>query len=74
MTTARLALICAVASSPVGARAAPSRTHRLDPSPTTVAWGHYDAASKPADPTTLAGAILLLIAAALVAAWMPAHR
>src|SRR5947207_12024593 len=26
----------------------PSRTHRLDPSPTTVAWGHYDAASKPA--------------------------
>jgi len=48
MTTARLALICAVASSAVGARAAPSRTHRLDPSPTTVAWGHYDAASKPA--------------------------
>jgi len=22
-------------------------THRLDPTPTTVAWGHYDAAVKP---------------------------
>jgi len=22
-------------------------THRLDPSPATVAWGHYDAAARP---------------------------
>jgi predicted permease len=29
---------------------------------------------KPADPTTIAGAIVLLIAAALVAAYVPAHR
>jgi hypothetical protein len=29
---------------------------------------------KPADPTTIAGAILLLITAALVAAFPPAHR
>ena len=28
--------------------AAPPRTHRLDPSPTTVVWGRYDAAAKPA--------------------------
>ena len=30
----------------VAAAAAPA-THRLDPSPTTVAWGYYDAAAKP---------------------------
>ncbi len=28
--------------------AAPPQTHRLDPSPTTVVWGRYDAAAKPA--------------------------
>jgi acetamidase/formamidase len=28
--------------------AAPPTTHRLDPSPSTVAWGYYDAAAKPA--------------------------
>jgi acetamidase/formamidase len=48
MTPARLALICAVASSAARAQATASRTHRLDPSPATVAWGHYDAATKPA--------------------------
>jgi acetamidase/formamidase len=47
MTSARLALTCALASSAAFAQAAAPRTHRLDPSPTTVAWGYYDAAAKP---------------------------
>jgi len=48
MTRARIALICALASAAAGAQPPGPRTHRLDPSPTTVAWGHYDAAAKPA--------------------------
>src|SRR5713101_5718491 len=48
MTSVRLALTCALVSSAAAAQPAAPRTHRLDPSPTTVAWGHYDAAAKPA--------------------------
>jgi len=48
MTSARLALSCALAASAAAAQPAGPRTHRLDPSPTTVTWGHYDAAAKPA--------------------------
>jgi acetamidase/formamidase len=48
MTSACLALACAFAASAATAQPAGPRTHRLDPSPTTVAWGHYDAAAKPA--------------------------
>jgi acetamidase/formamidase len=38
----RLLCIALIASS-----AQAARTHRLDPSPSTVAWGHYDPAAKP---------------------------
>ena len=31
----------------IAAAAVPPRTHRLDPSPSTVVWGRYDAAAKP---------------------------
>jgi acetamidase/formamidase len=47
MTPVRLALACAFAASAAIAQTPGPRTHRLDPSPTTVAWGHYDAAAKP---------------------------
>src|SRR3989442_6454218 len=47
MTPARLALACAFAASAATAKPPGRRPHRLDPSPTTVAWGQYDAAAKP---------------------------
>ncbi|HKB77350.1 MAG TPA: acetamidase/formamidase family protein [Myxococcales bacterium] len=48
MTFPRLGFICALTSFAAAAEPVGPRTHRLDPSPTTVAWGHYDAAAKPA--------------------------
>jgi acetamidase/formamidase len=48
MTFARIAVTCALVSFGAAAQAPAPRIHRLDPSPTTVAWGHYDAAAKPA--------------------------
>ncbi|MFL5309693.1 MAG: acetamidase/formamidase family protein [Myxococcales bacterium] len=47
MRSERLALTCALTAAAAAAEPAGPRTHRLDPSPTTVAWGHYDAATKP---------------------------
>jgi len=48
MGPARFALACALLAPAVSAQPTTPRTHRLDPTPTTVAWGHYDAAAKPA--------------------------
>lgn len=43
-----LPLAVLLPSSSLAAQTTPApRTHRLDPSPTTVAWGYYSAAAKP---------------------------
>ncbi|GAC1544033.1 MAG: acetamidase/formamidase family protein [Myxococcales bacterium] len=46
------ALLAVLCPAPIAAAAPPApaaspATHRLDPSPATVAWGYYDAAAKP---------------------------
>jgi len=46
MTFPRLGFICALTTFAAAAEPVGPRTHRLDPSPTTVGLGHYDAAAK----------------------------
>jgi acetamidase/formamidase len=42
-----LGALCLVLASPLAAQRATPRTHRLMPTPETVAWGYYDAAATP---------------------------
>lgn len=43
----RAIVVCLLALAPADSNAQPSPTHRLKPTPATVAWGYYDASTPP---------------------------